>query len=67
MFNNADSFAQAFDQAWQEHERGQPDHGLDQASKRDLILEQLQEHPFHQSAPDMARQVADFRLRLLGL
>lgn len=67
LFNNADSFAQAFDQAWQDHERLQPDHGLDQASKRDVILAQLQEHPFHQSAPEMARQVADFRLRLLGL
>ncbi len=67
QFNNADSFAQAFDQAWQEHDRRQPDHGLDQVSKRDLILAQLQEHPFHQSAPEMARQVADFRLRLLGL
>lgn len=67
LFNNADSFAQAFDEAWQEHERQQPTHGLDRASKCDLILSQLQEHPFHQSAPEMARQVAEFRLRLLGL
>jgi hypothetical protein len=67
VFNNADSFAQAFDEAWQEHERQQPHHGLDRESKCDLILAQLEEHPFHQSAPEIARQVAEFRLRLLGL
>jgi hypothetical protein len=67
VFNNADSFAQAFDEAWREHEHQQPDHGLDTGQKRDLILSQLHEHPFQQSAPEMARQVADFRLRLLGL
>jgi hypothetical protein len=67
VFNNADSFAQAFDEAWQEHERQQPLHGLDRDSKRALILAQLEDHPFHQSAPEIARQVAEFRLRLLGL
>ena len=67
VFNNADSFAQAFDEAWQEHERQQPDHGLDRSSKCAMILDQLHEHPFQQSAPEMAQQVAEFRLRLLGL
>jgi len=67
VFNNADSFAQAFDEAWKQHDSQQPDHGLDRDGKRDLILGQLEEHPFQQSAPEMARQVADFRLRLLGL
>jgi hypothetical protein len=67
VFNNADSFAQAFDEAWKQHEHQQPDHGLSSHQKRDLILGQLNDHPFQQSAPEMARQVADFRLRLLGL
>ena len=67
VFDNADSFAQAFDEAWQRHEREQPTHGLDRASKRDLILEQLSDHPFLGSSPELARQVADFRLRLFGL
>ena len=67
QFNNADSFAQAFDEAWQAHEQRQPGHGLERDQKRDLILDLLQEHPFQQSAPEVARQVADFRLRLLGL
>ena len=28
IFNNADSFAQAFDDAWQEHQNRDPSHGL---------------------------------------
>ena len=32
VFNNADSFAQAFDEAWKKHEDSQPNHGLDQGA-----------------------------------
>ena len=28
IFNNADSFAQAFDEAWQAHSQRDPSHGL---------------------------------------
>ena len=67
LFNNADSFAQAFDEAWTQHEERDPHHGLDPAAKVDLMLERLADHPFLQNEPDLARQVAGFRLRLLGL
>ncbi len=67
QFNNADSFAQAFDEAWLQHERQHPDHGLDRHHKQALILESLTEHPFLRSQPELAAQVAAFRLRLLGL
>jgi hypothetical protein len=67
VFNNADSFAQAFDDAWKQHEQRDPHHGLDPAAKVELMLERLVDHPFLQSDPDLARQVAGFRLRLLGL
>ena len=67
MFNNADSFAQAFDEAWQKHEQRDPHHGLNPAAKLDLMLEGLGDHPFLQNQPELARQVAAFRLRLLGL
>jgi hypothetical protein len=67
VFNNADSFAQAFDEAWQEHARLHPDHGLEREAKVTLILDQLAEHPFCQSAPEQAAAVAAFRVRLLGL
>ena len=67
QFSNADSFAQAFDEAWQQHSRREPNHGLSAAEKVPLILERLLEHPFAIEDPQMARQVAEFRVRLLGL
>ncbi len=66
-FNNADSYAQAFDEAWQEHGRREPSHGLSSADKLDLILCRIADHPFAQDDPSQARQVAEFRVRLLGL
>jgi hypothetical protein len=67
QFNNADSFAQAFDAAWHLYNRQHPNHDLDRDSKRALVLQSLADHPFQQSQPDLAAQVASFRLRLLGL
>jgi hypothetical protein len=67
VFNNADSFAQAFDEAWQEHDRRNPGHALSTEAKVALILEQIQDHPFQQNEPARAAQVASFRVRLLGL
>ncbi|MDA0717916.1 MAG: hypothetical protein O2839_06840 [Cyanobacteria bacterium] len=67
VFNNADSFAQAFDEAWQKHEQENPQHGLDPAAKADLMIEWLGDHPFLQNQPELAHQVKAFRLRLLGL
>jgi hypothetical protein len=67
VFNNADGFAQAFDEAWLRHERIDPSHGLETQEKLRLILDQLREHPFFSAEPDRARQVAEFRIRLLGL
>jgi len=66
-FNNADSFAQAFDEAWHRHSRLHPNHGLTGAEKLPLILAELSEHPFQQNQPELAEQVAHFRRRLLGL
>ena len=67
VFNNADSFAQAFDEAWRLHQEREPHHGLSQEAKLALILEQVAEHPFRSSEPELSAQVATFRLRLLGL
>lgn len=67
VFNNADSFAQAFDEAWEEHSRREPHHGLSAEEKLPLILAAVAEHPFRQSEPELSEQVAHFRLRLLGL
>lgn len=67
MFNNADSFAQAFDEAWKQHQRQQPEQALERDEKLALILEQLADHPFQLSQPELAAAVAAFRLRLLAL
>ena len=67
LFNNADSFAMVFDEAWQRHSREQPDHGLSAEEKIPLILDQVGDHPFAIETPEQARQVALFRVRLLGL
>lgn len=67
VFNNADSFALAFDEAWKRHTHLNPNHGLSSEQKVELIFEQISEHPFLVQQAAMARQVATFRLRLLGL
>ncbi|KEF40957.1 MAG: hypothetical protein ER33_14025 [Cyanobium sp. CACIAM 14] len=67
IFNNADSFAQVFDEAWKSHSLQNPEHGLTTAEKLEAILERVAEHPFAQADPATARQVAAFRIRLLDL
>jgi hypothetical protein len=67
IFNNADSFAQAFDEAWQAHSRRDPSHGLSAAEKLEAILGNVADHPFALSDPATARQVGAFRIRLLDL
>jgi hypothetical protein len=67
LFNNADSFAQAFDEAWKRQVHGRRGLELDRESSLTRVLEQLAEHPFCASSPELALQVAQFRLRLLGL
>ena len=65
VFDNADSFAQAFDEAWARHQR---QHGeMSPAERTEGVLSEVGEHPFVLNQPEMARQVAAFRIRLLGL
>ncbi|WP_150883265.1 hypothetical protein [Synechococcus sp. RSCCF101] len=65
QFNNADSFAMAFDEAW----RSRPSLSSGDQDERDQRLEEilssLTEHPFVQASPELARDVALFRMRLL--
>jgi len=67
LFDNADSFAMVFDAAWTKL-MGQPDAGsMSSEEKKRLALQACGDHPFMLSNPAMADQVADFRIRLLGL
>ena len=67
QFNNADSFAHAFDLAW--NSQGDPAEGggLAKEEKLALTLARVANHPFALTDPALARQVAEFRIRLLGL
>lgn len=67
LYNNADSFAHAFDLAWLNHSTPAGDLPLETEAKLALILALIADHPFALSDPAMARQVAEFRVRLLGL
>ena len=67
LFDNADSFGMVFDEAWKRHTAENPIHVLTSSDKLDLILMNCADHPFVLTNPAMARQVAEFRIRLLGL
>jgi hypothetical protein len=69
LFDNADSFAMAFDQAWQRRRldpsrsRAAAGSAADEEPLEEVLAE-LIHHPFLQGSPDMARDVARFRIRL---
>jgi hypothetical protein len=65
VFNNADGFAMAFSDAWQGLGDQQAGGEVSREQKLEMVLELLAEHPFLMASPDQARQVADFRMRLL--
>lgn len=66
VFNNADSYAQAFDEAWHDHDIRHPGHGLSVDQKVAWLREQLHDHPFQRNQPGRAAEVAAFRVRLHG-
>ncbi len=67
LFDNADSFGMVFDEAWKRHSTQNPGAAMANTDKLGLILASCADHPFMLSSPAMARQVAEFRIRLLGL
>ena len=56
IYNNADSFAKSFDEEWQKVNCD------DNFKKIDKVIEILSEHPFVISNPDIARNIAEFRI-----
>ena len=56
LFNNADSFAMAFDDEWKNI------HCDDPRLKIDKVFELLSDHPFLVSNPQNARKMAEFRI-----
>ena len=58
-FNNADSFAMSFDEEWEKLECN------DTNLKIKKTIEKLSDHPFVINNPQMAINVANFRIHLL--
>ena len=67
QFNNADGFAMVFDPAWKECLRRGELENKSVDEKIETVIDHLNDHPFVQSEPKQARQVAQFRVRLLEL
>ena len=65
VFNNADSFAMVFDATWRKLTEKHTCGTLEE--KVNSALDSMSDHPFMISSPEVARQVATFRIRLLEL
>jgi len=65
-YNNADSFAMAFDAAWKDCDLGNnKDIKIDE--KIGIVLAKIKNHPFLISNPIESKNIALFRIKLLGL
>ncbi len=66
VFDNADSFAMVFDRTWKLMEQNSSESESPE-QKLEAVIQAMADHPFVISSPEMARQVATFRIRLLDL
>jgi hypothetical protein len=66
-FNNPDGFAMVFDRTWKQSAKTKEFADLSIDERIDLVIKQMDDHPFLQNEPEQARQVAIFRVRLLNL
>jgi len=65
-YDNADSFAMAFDAAWKDCDlRNNKDIKIDE--KIEIAFEKIKNHPFLISNPIQSKDIAIFRIKLLGL
>ena len=66
LYNNADSFSMAFDAAWNDcNLRNEEDTKIEQ--KIQIVFEKIKTHPFLIENPIQAKNIALFRVNLLGL
>ena len=62
VFNNPYGFAMAFSDAWQALQK----ENLSSEQCLEQVMQQLADHPFLLQAPAQAKELAAFRMRLLG-
>ena len=67
FYNNADSFAMIFDDTWKSYSSKPDTLPISKEEKLDIILKEIEDHPFLKSHPHKALEIAKFRLRLLNL
>ncbi len=66
LYNNADSFAMAFDAAWKDCDLlNNKDIKIDE--KIEIAFSKIKNQPFLISNPTQSKNVALFRIKLLGL
>ena len=66
LYNNADSFAMAFDAAWKNCDL-ENDKDIEIEEKIQRTFEQIKTHPFLIENPIQSKEIAFFRIKLLGL
>ena len=66
LYNNADSFSMAFDAAWNDSDLGN-DKDKEIEEKIQIAFEKIKTHPFIIDNPMQAKDIAHFRIKLLGL
>ena len=65
-YNNADSFSMAFDSAWKDNDI-EKNKQLNIAEKIEITLKKIENHPFLINNPTESKNIALFRIKLLGL
>ena len=66
LYNNADSFAIAFDTAWNDCPLEQ-NKDINIEERIETTFEKIKNHPFLIDDPIQAKNIAHFRIKLLGL
>jgi len=56
-----------FDRTWKQSAKTVEFTALSIDERIDVVIKQMEDHPFLQTEPEQARQVAIFRVRLLNL
>ena len=65
LYNNADSFAIAFDKAWNDCSLEQSKE-INIEDKIEITFEKIKDHPFLIENPSQSKDIALFRIKLLG-
>ena len=66
LYNNADSFAIAFDAAWKDI-GSENNNDINIEERINITFEKIKTHPFLIENPIQSKNIALFRIKLLGL